>query len=98
LAALSLKLKESHYMPEQALSVPGGWGFQISRHSAHEGGKDIFLVIISVRGWVNPRAIVRPGGLCQWRIPMTPSGIELATFRLNQLRHRVPRTVFKSLI
>jgi homogentisate 1,2-dioxygenase len=52
---------------------------------------EIFLVLISVGGWVDPRAIE----LCYWRIPVTPSGIKPMTFQLvaqclYQMCYRMP--------
>jgi hypothetical protein len=85
------KEKQSHYRRGQTLRVPGSWVSQILRQSAHEGGKVVntgrlnprkCLVLISIRGWVDLMAIVRPEGLCLWKIPVTPSRIESATFRL----------------
>jgi len=83
----------------------------ISRRSVHNGGKvvrpkhlpslppqETSFVLITFRGWVDSRATVRPGGLIQRKIPLTPSGIEPATFRLvAQCLYQLPNPNYKRM-
>jgi hypothetical protein len=99
------KVKLPHYRPGQALR----WRLRLpafldNRHMKLVWGsglrtgrlyiQEILLVLISVRGWVDSRAIVRPEGLCQWKIQVAPLGIKPVTFRpvaqcLEKLHHTV---------
>ena len=92
---MEVKIKQPLNRPGQALRVPGSWGSPISRQSAHEDGK---VVNPTHRAPVPPRkyswysflleAESSAGPQCSRKdciskkIPVTPSGIEAATFRL----------------
>jgi hypothetical protein len=98
-----VKVKQSHYRPEQALRVPRVWGSQILRQMAHAGGKvvspthrpplpqEIFLVLLSVRGWVDPRAIVRIMSMKNFNaIGNRSRDLPVCSAVPQPLRHRVP--------
>ena len=63
----------------------------LALHTGCLYSQDILMVLISVRACVDPRDIVGAEKICQKKFPITPSGIEPATFWLlvqcfNQLR------------
>jgi hypothetical protein len=86
---LVIKVKLSLRQALEAHTIVRRRGSHICRHSAHRWrwGQPYapaalyppgrFLVLISVIGWVDPRAIVRLEGLGQLKSPITSSGIEL---------------------
>jgi hypothetical protein len=84
------RFKLSRYSPGQTLRLMEAEAQRISRHrymkvvslSALRTGRIYPSEYISVRSLVELRAIVRPEGLSKRKIPMTPSGIQHATFRL----------------
>ena len=76
-----VKIKRSHYRPGHALRLPGGWGSQISRHSAQEYGKvvsithrpslprqEILLLIISVKRLSQPQGHSATGRIMSMKI------------------------------
>jgi len=85
------------YRPGKALRTPGSW---ISQNTQAIGTwmwqsyqvyapvaftpQEIPLVLLSVRGLVDPTNTVRPKRLPQWKILMNPGGIEPVTLWLVQ--------------
>jgi hypothetical protein len=101
---VKVKVKQSLVMSRQALGIQEFWFSQITRLSANEyikftrskshpllPLKKIFLIFISVTGWVELRVILRPEVICQWKFPKTSSGIQTATFRLVVQCLKYPR-------
>jgi hypothetical protein len=69
-----------HFLEKRFLD--GGKVVSLTRRPAALYPPGKFLVPISVRGWVDRRAIVRLEGLGQLKNPITSSGIEPAALRL----------------
>jgi hypothetical protein len=92
MACFCVTAKQSHYRHWQTLRIPGGWAprFQDNWHmnvvrllALHTGHLNPpprkYSWYSFLMEAVNPRATVQPQGLCQWKIPVTPWGIETAT-------------------
>ena len=84
----------------------GSWHFEVVRLSTLGAGhlypQEIFLVLISVRGWVEswPKGHSEAGRIMSMKNSVTPVGIEPAAFRLvvqclDKQRHHMPHTVEK---
>jgi hypothetical protein len=72
----TLRFPDSRNMKVVSLS-----GLRTGRIYCHE----IFLILIFIRGCVDPRAIVSPEGLNQRKIPMTSSGVETYSLELKKV-------------
>jgi len=98
---MRLKVKQSCCRPRMA-QISWHRHRMVVRLSALCTGRlnpqEMLLVLIYVRGWVDLRAIVRSEGLCQWKIPMTPAGIESATFWFVAQYHNHCATAVPPLI
>jgi hypothetical protein len=96
------KVKRSHYRP---------WGFQKADAPRFQDNRHMKAVRLSAlrTGCLYPheiflviRAIVRPEQLCQWKNPVTPLGIDPATFQfvaqcLNHYATTCPLTMVRHL-
>ena len=94
-----VKYRPSGFKKVEAPRFQDNWCMKVARLSAlctsHLYPPGNILVLIVVTGWVNPRATVWLEEFCQWKIPMTPSGMEPMTFQLvvqclKKVCHQVP--------